>query len=206
MPPEIIEFWNHRDKLTVTDGLILKRNKIVIPTALTHLILERIHIGHMGVEKCVHRARDVLFWPRMSSDLSNMVLNCSICLECRNANAKEPLEPQKISQYPWQVVATDLFCWNSADYIVIVDYYSLFFEVHKLGSTNSQSVINKLKGTFSRQGIPEILVSNNAQYSSQQFSNFAKKIGFQTYYFQPTLPTIQRVSLKDGSNHKAYIQ
>ncbi|VDH98496.1 Hypothetical predicted protein [Mytilus galloprovincialis] len=146
---QIVEFWNHRDKLSVNIGIIFKGHKIVIPTSLRALMLDKIHTGHMGVEKCIRRARDVLFWPKMSLDISDMVLKCSVCLERRNSNAKEPLEPHKIPQYPWQVVATDLFYWNN-DYIVIVDYYSLYLEVNKLHDTTSTTVINKLKGTFSR--------------------------------------------------------
>ncbi|VDI36808.1 Hypothetical predicted protein [Mytilus galloprovincialis] len=178
-PAQVLEFWNHRDELSVKSGIIFKGHKIVIQTSLRALMLDKIHTGYMGVEKCIRRARDVLFWPKMSLHISDMVFKCSVCLERRNYNAKESLEPHKIPQYPWQIVATDLFYWNNADYIVIVDYYILYLEVHKLHGTTSTTVINKLKGTFSRLGIPETVVSDNGpQYSSQEFSEFAKKIGF----------------------------
>ncbi|VDI07841.1 Hypothetical predicted protein [Mytilus galloprovincialis] len=188
-PAQILEFWNHRDELSVNSGIIFKGHKIVIPTSLRVLMLDKIHTGHMGVEKCIRRARDVLFWPKMSLDISDMVLKCSVCLERRNSNAKEPLEPHKIPQYPWQVVATDLFYWNNADYIIIVDYYSLYLEVHKLHGTTSTTVINKLKGTFSRLGIPETVVSDNGpQYSSQEFSEFANKWDFKHVTSSPHYP------------------
>ncbi|XP_063448166.1 uncharacterized protein K02A2.6-like [Mytilus trossulus] len=188
-PAQILEFWNHRDELSVNSGIIFKGHKIVIPTSLRALMLDKIHTGHIGVEKCIRRARDVLFWPKMSLHISDMVLKCSVCLERRNSNVKEPSEPHKIPQYPWQVVATDLFYWNNADYIVIVDYYSLYLEVHKLYGTTSTTVINKLKGTFSRLGIPETVVSDNGhQYSSQEFSEFAKKWDFKHVTSSPHYP------------------
>ena len=28
----------------------------------------------------------------------------------------------EIPQYPWQIVATDLFVWNGVNYVVVVDY------------------------------------------------------------------------------------
>ncbi|CAC5357947.1 unnamed protein product [Mytilus coruscus] len=175
-PTQMLEFWNHRDELSMNSGIIFKGHKIVIPTSLRALMLDKFHTGHMGVEKCIRRARDVLFWPKMSLDISDMVLKYLFCLERRNYIAKEPLEPHKIPQYPWQVVATNLFYWNNADYFVIVDYYSLYLEVHKLHGITSTIVINNLKGTFSRLSIPKTVVSDNgSQYSSQEFCEFAKK-------------------------------
>ena len=50
----------------VLGGLIFKGLKIIIPSSLRNNMLERIHIGHMGVAKCLHRARDVIFWPKNS--------------------------------------------------------------------------------------------------------------------------------------------
>ncbi len=55
-------------------------------------MLDKIHISHMGVDKCLKRARDVMFWPNMTKDITDFVLKCSICLEHRNSNCKEPLK------------------------------------------------------------------------------------------------------------------
>ena len=188
-PAEILDYWNHRDELTVLDGLIFKGNKIVIPLVLRPQMLDKIHAGHMGVEKCIHRARDVLFWPKMAREITNMVLNCTVCLEHRNANCKEPMEPHDIPKYPWQVVATDLFHFDNNDYVVVVDYYSTYFDVFKLNSTKSVHVINKLKGTFSRFGIPETVVSDNGpQFSCQEFTDFSKKWDFKHITSSPHYP------------------
>ena len=54
--------------------------------------------------------------------------------------SKEPLIPTSLPQYPWQQVAADLFHLKGEDYLVLVDYFSRYPEVHKLKSTTSQSV------------------------------------------------------------------
>ncbi|XP_062600865.1 uncharacterized protein K02A2.6-like [Saccostrea cucullata] len=90
-PSQALEYWNHRDELTEIDGIIFKGHKIIIPRDLRRQMMEAVHIGHMGVEKCLRRARDIIFWPRMSTDITNMVLECGVCLERRNSNPKEPL-------------------------------------------------------------------------------------------------------------------
>ena len=103
-----------------------------------------------------------------------MLLQCSVCLERSNSNAKESLKPHKIPKYPWQVVATDLFCFDNNDYVVIVDYHSMFFVVHKLNGTKRQSIITKC--IFSSCGIQETVVSDNGpKYAEQEFSDFVRE-------------------------------
>ena len=35
-PPSILEYWNHRDELSVADDIIIRAQKIVIPTSTRH--------------------------------------------------------------------------------------------------------------------------------------------------------------------------
>ena len=63
--------------------------------------------------------------------------------------------------YPFQVVGTDLFHRNCQNSLIIVDYYSRFWDIEKLYNTESIMVIKKLKKLFARYGIPEILRSDN---------------------------------------------
>jgi hypothetical protein len=49
--------------------------------------------------------------------------------------------PTPLPEYPWQVVASDLFMLNGNTYLLVVDYYSRYPEVIKLQSTVSTSVL-----------------------------------------------------------------
>lgn len=188
-PIEIRNFWNHRDELTVVGNIIFKGSKVVIPGSLRPQMLRKIHSSHMGVEKCLNRARDILFWPRMTQEITDMVLNCEICLEHRNGNCKEPLESHDVPKYPWQIVATDLFHFDNEDYVIVVDYYSNYFDVFKLNNTKSVTVINKLKCAFSRFGIPETVMSDNGpQFSCQEFADFSKQWDFKHITSSPHYP------------------
>ena len=178
-PEQLKEFWNFRDELTVLNGLILKGHKLVIPNALRPKMLEVLHQGHFGTEKTLNRARDTVFWPRISAEITDMVLNCSVCLERRNSNPKEPLKPHNTPDYPWQTVATDLFMWEGQDFLITVDYYSKHFEVQKLPSTKASTIIAKLESIFARHGSPETVISDNAaMYTCELFSNFAREWNF----------------------------
>lgn len=57
--------------------------------------------------------------------LNDVVYRCTICLENRPANQKEPMMSHTVPDRPWQTAATDLFAWNNDTYIVIVELLSL---------------------------------------------------------------------------------
>ncbi|KAL7889588.1 hypothetical protein AOLI_G00018460 [Acnodon oligacanthus] len=48
---DIQEYWNCRAELTVVNDVIYKGSKIVIPKSLRKLMLEKVHEGHVGMEK-----------------------------------------------------------------------------------------------------------------------------------------------------------
>ena len=77
-------YWPHRAELCVYDGYIIFHDRIVIPTALRAEILERIHTGHQGRERCKRLARNAVFWPRINQDIDMIVDKCLECLKQRN--------------------------------------------------------------------------------------------------------------------------
>ena len=78
---------------------------------------------------------------------------------------------------------------TSETYILIADYFSQYLEILRLQSTTSQAVVKALKATFSRHGIPEIIISDNGpQYSSEGFSEFAKQYQFTHITSSPYYP------------------
>ena len=82
-------------------------------------LLQRIHQGHMGIEKSKRRARDVLYWPGMNSQINGMISRCTICLEHERQSTKELMIPSRIPSKPWEIVATDLFTWDKSEILKI---------------------------------------------------------------------------------------
>ena len=125
----------------------------------------------------------------MSKEVEKLVENCVTCQEYRTSQQKEPLHPHEIPLRPWQVVATDMFISNHTNYVLVVDYYSNYFEVAKLSNTKSPSVIQHIKSIFARHGIPEVVISDNGpQYSPKEFSEFAKSWEFKHQTSSPMYP------------------
>ena len=66
LPQELHTFY--RD-LSMENGLITKGARLLIPSTLRKRVLEQIHDGHLGIEKCMLKARDSVFWPGISNDI-----------------------------------------------------------------------------------------------------------------------------------------
>ena len=148
--------------------------------------MKRVHNAHLGVNGCLNRARECLYWPGMSGDIKNFVSTCEVCREYERSQTKETLRSHEIPSRPWQRVAADLFEHGGRTYLVTTDYFSDFFELDHLRSTTSTSVIKKLKAHFSRHGIPEQLVTDNgSQFVSREFVKFAKEWDFEHFTNSP---------------------
>ncbi|XP_060558761.1 uncharacterized protein K02A2.6-like [Ruditapes philippinarum] len=186
-PTTVSEYWNHRDELAFEDNIVFKGQKIVIPKSLRQDMTNAVHVGHFGVEKTTRRARDIMFWPSMSKQITDYVLKCQICCKYRDSNKKEPLHPHDIPQRPWQYLSCDLFTWNGQDFMVLVDAYSRYFEFDLLTSTSSTCILRKLKVHLSRFGICEKLKTDNGTcFTSEQFQNFLKQWNIKHETSSPT--------------------
>ena len=69
LPQELHTFWNYREDLSMENGLITKGARLLISSTLRIMVLEQIHDGHLGIEKCMLKARDSVFWPGISNDI-----------------------------------------------------------------------------------------------------------------------------------------
>ena len=55
IPEALRPYWNHRDTMTVEDGIILCGEAILVPSAERGEILQQIHEGHQGITKIHNR-------------------------------------------------------------------------------------------------------------------------------------------------------
>uniref|UniRef100_A0A8C9UY15 Gypsy retrotransposon integrase-like protein 1 n=1 Tax=Scleropages formosus TaxID=113540 RepID=A0A8C9UY15_SCLFO len=180
VPKELQPYWTFKEEISYTSGLMFKAAKLIVPSQLREEMLDKIHESHLGIVKCKERARDIIFWPGMSTQIENKVSQCAKCNTHRNSNAKEPLIPHTLPGRPWAKIGTDLFQHNGSEYLLCVDYYSKFPEIAKLTDMTSQNVIIALKSMFARHGIPDIVISDNGpQYASLEFKCFAESWEFE---------------------------
>lgn len=59
--------------------LLLKGTKLVLPTSMRAQMLRFVHEGHLGIEKCKRRARDVSYWLGIHRVIVTLVQRFEIC-------------------------------------------------------------------------------------------------------------------------------
>lgn len=182
-------YFHIRDEISVSRGIVFKGACIIIPQELRKSLLDKIHEGHFGFEKCYSLSRNVLYWPNLRADIKNKVENCEICLRYKRNNSKQPLMPHDPVTVPFGKIAVDLADFDGKKILVVADYFSGFFEVIFLNSTTAEVIINSLKSIFARFGIPmECVCDNGPPFSSAKFVEFAKEWDFKLSFSSPNFP------------------
>ena len=86
----------------------------------------------------------------------------------------------EVPQRPWEKIAVDLLTQDQKDYLVPVNYYSGFWELDRLRTTDYGAVLRKLKSHFARYGCPCQRVSDNAsQFVAAEFQKLTKEWDFE---------------------------
>ena len=151
VPCVIQSYWTFREELAIEDGIILKGTRIVIPAKKWEAVLKLKHEGHLGLNKCKRHVKETVYWPGLNDQLEKLILNCELCLKYSQSKCKQKHTMclgQKIPLHPWTKLATDLFHFDGASYLLIVDYTSRFPVVCKLSSMTGQHVENHCKQVF----------------------------------------------------------
>ena len=175
LPTDLHEFWLHREALSVESGLITCGSRIIIPSSMRDEMLRYIHEGHQDKERCLLRARNSVFWPKITYDIQQLIDKCLICQEFRKS---QPIigTTQELPPYPWHTIATDLFYWKRMEFLIVACVFSRYLIVRKLPNSTSTSVCRELSMIVTELGLPVILKSDNGPcYSSTEFQNFLQR-------------------------------
>ena len=73
VPSPLKSFWDVRNDIHVTDGILLKDNRLILPSIWRKDLLQKLHISHCGIEKTKANASMRVFWPGMTKHIEEMV-------------------------------------------------------------------------------------------------------------------------------------
>ena len=126
----------------------------------------------------------------MATQIRDIVQRCDICCAASRAQPKEELLPTLIPDYPWDMIGADLCQVGSENFLVLVDYFSGFWEIDPLTEVTTTGVIRIMRRQFARYGIPVRVVSDNGpQFASQAFRTFASEWGIMHVTSSPGHPS-----------------
>ena len=88
--PECVHlYFDLRDELTVQGELVFKGQQLVIPYSMRKQMMTMVHDSHIGIDGCLRRASECMYWPRMSTELKEFISKCDVCLSYRSEQTME---------------------------------------------------------------------------------------------------------------------
>ncbi|XP_061759522.1 uncharacterized protein K02A2.6-like [Nerophis ophidion] len=178
-------------ELSVQDGCILWGSRVVVPPPGRKALLSQLHHGHPGITRMKALARSYFWWPKMDADIEAAAKRCDTCQEHRNVPTAAPLHPWEWPSRPWQ--------WLHIDYagpfmghmfLIVMDAYSKWMDAYPVHSATANSTIECLRKSFSNQGLPEVIVSDNgACFVSTEFQQFLSNNGIEHVTSAPYHPS-----------------
>ena len=175
LPIDLQDYWNYRDTLSIENGLLTCGSRIVVPHEMQAEMLQYIHEGHQGRERCLLRARNTVFWPRISHDIQEVIERCIICQE---HGKSQPIIgiTQELPPFPWHTLATDIFYWKRMDFLIVADVFSKYFLVRKLTNSSSAAVCAEIATIVTELGLPHVIRSDNGPcYNSKEFQQMLQR-------------------------------
>lgn len=184
-------FRKKGNELSVDSGCVLWGYRAVIPEKFRKRILSELHRSHLGVVKTKSLARSYIWWPKMDSDIENMVNKCHSCQISQASPEKSALIPWLPSNSAWERIHIDFAGpLKGFHFLVIVDSFSKWVEVFKTKSPSTHFVIAKLRETFCRLGLVDTLVSDNGtQFTSSEMREFTHKNRIKHKFTAPGQPS-----------------
>ena len=176
-PPNLRTYHQFRDDLHSLDGVVLYKDRVVIPPSLRQEILATLHSAHQGVSSMIARAESSVFWPGITRSITDMRLNCNHCNRIAPSNPSAPPYPLMSPDYPFQCVCADYFTHRGVNYLVIVDRYSNWPIVDR-ASGGASGLLACLRQTFATYGIPDELSSDGGpEFTSTATRKFLQDWG-----------------------------
>lgn len=171
--PFLSQFRNSVGELTILKGCILFRNRVLIPKSLRNNVLNQFHEGHPGICAMKSMVRSLIWYPNIDSDIERLVKNCSQC----QATARKPPQTRSVEwpkpPRPWSRIHIDHFFFDNHIFLIVVDALSKYIECEIVRDTSVAETIEALRLIFSRHGLCDTLVSDNAScFTAYQFKEF----------------------------------
>ncbi|CAH1255636.1 RTL1 [Branchiostoma lanceolatum] len=188
---QVMSYRHVKTELSTYGQLILRGTRIVIPQVLRKTVVQLAHEGHQGIQKTKNRLRTKVWWPKMEADAEAV---CKRCHGCQVVSEQTPPEPMARVMPPtgaWQACGADLLgpLPTGETILVVVDYYSRFYEIAIMKSTSSRKVIEALEVIFARFGNPcSLRTDNGPQFVSAEFAEFLQEQGIQHQRTTPLWP------------------
>ena len=75
-PEQLLDFMSFRLEISEGDGLLCKKQRLIMPHNERLETLKVLHLGHYAVDKMQLRALETVYWPRINKDILKQYQSC----------------------------------------------------------------------------------------------------------------------------------
>ena len=155
--PTIAHFWPICESAYIQDGVLLYKDRVIMPTSLRGQILQHLHAAHQGISTMEQQACAIVYWPGMSKNIRETRERCVDCNRNAPSQPATPPIPPAPSSTPFEAVFADFFQHGGHHYLVVGDRLSGWVEVFgSAAGTNlagAAGLIRHLRSFFATFGV-----------------------------------------------------
>ncbi|XP_055608627.1 uncharacterized protein K02A2.6-like [Uranotaenia lowii] len=193
-PAHISKYQAFQEDLYVQNGMLMKREKMVLPIKLRARALSLAHRSHPGMSTMKYFLRQGLWWLGMDKDIEDFVKRCPECQLVIKGSKPLPITLTELPKNPWDYVSMDFACasdirgWKA---LVLVDNYSRFLVAMPMEKTDISALKIVLKKIFNTYYIPKTLKADNGPpFNSTELENWLRNVwGVKLIHTTPLNPT-----------------
>ena len=162
---ELHALFKLRDELTVSSeaDILLRGNRVVIPSKLRAQAVKLAHEGHQGLVKNKRLIREKVWFYQIDSYVEECIKKCLPCQSVTRPKSPRSLQTIQIPKNPWDTVYIDFLGPFPSEelLLVVIDGRTRFSEVEIVKSTSASSTIPRLDRIFSTHGLPQKIITDN---------------------------------------------
>ena len=181
--------WKMKGELCVVDKLLYRKifstrldqtiHQFVLPKTFRSRTISICHddYGHLGIDRVTQLLQDRFFWPKMTVDVRNYIMQCDRCIRFKQPQEKAPLCPLEIT-YPFELIHLDFLtiggkkdAKKEINILVVTDHFTRYACAFVTANQSAQTVANVLVDKyFSFFGWPQkILTDQGGCFESNIF-------------------------------------
>ena len=180
------------DDLWLTDdGIIMRRDAILLPFSLQKRALEYAHEGHLGIILSKRLLKSRVWFIGIDKSIEDMVNGCLPCQANVDTTQHAPLFLSEIPSQNTSLVSLDFSSRSPTnDYLLVANYERARFPAYSISKdlTAKQAIIHSRR-IFEKYGFPEAVKTDNGPaFKSKEFNEFLTSLKIKHIKITPLNP------------------
>ncbi len=137
---QLCPYLQRKNEISIQDGCLLWGSRVIVPPQGRTLVLDILHETHPGVSRMKSLTCCYVWWPKLDQAIEDKVKSCEAYQLSQPLPVVASLHPWKFPKQAWSRLYIDFL---GKTFLVVVDAFSKWLEVHVTSSTSSEATINK---------------------------------------------------------------